>query len=56
MKLVREILFLKELTEISNNVFTTKIYDVLVPEKAEDDLEKFDCIFLVLEHVDFDLK
>lgn len=49
-KVYREIKILRELTKMKSNVFTTKLIDVIVPK------EDFNDIFIVMDHVDHDLK
>jgi hypothetical protein len=53
---LREITILKEFSKMENNVFTTKIYDIIVPAEAYEDIEKFDHLFLVMEYVDYDME
>ena len=33
-----------------NNFFTNKLYDILVPD------EKYNCVFLVLDYIQYDLE
>ena len=49
---LREITILRKLTELKNNCYTVKLYDVLVP----DDPDQFTDIFLVLSCGKFNLK
>ena len=51
LKLMREIQILKALSQMSRNVFTTKLIEVLLPQKAD-----FDAIFLVMDYKSNDLK
>lgn len=39
-----------------NNVFTVNILDIIIPTTAKRDLKKFKDIFLVMEHVNQDIK
>ena len=67
-KVVRELFILRKLTEIDNNIYTTKIIDIILPLKcnvqAEDirqakevlDLDKITHVFVVMDMSDFDLK
>ena len=50
---VREICILRQLTSMANNVFTSHLYDIILPDGDIDSLQH---LFLVLEHVDMDLK
>ena len=43
---------MRELTSMSNNIFTTKLLDVIIPSSPE----RNGCLFIVMEYVDFDLK
>ena len=36
--------------------FTIKLYDVVVPEKAKDNMMKLKSLFFVMEYIPFDLK
>lgn len=46
---------------MDNNLFTTKLYDVIIPNEYNDNCESEseatidNCIFLVLDYVDHDL-
>jgi mitogen-activated protein kinase 1/3 len=67
-KVIRELFILRKLSEIPNNIYTTKIIDVILPGKckitSEDDeksqevldLDLLTHIFVVMEVQDFDLK
>ena len=55
-KLVSELYILRKLSSIKQNVFTTKLYDIIIPEEVHKDNSPVDNIFLVMEHVEFDLK
>lgn len=52
---IREIMILRQLSSM-NSVFTTKLHDIIIPPEAEEDLTKINCIFLVLDFVEHDLK
>jgi serine/threonine protein kinase len=51
-KIVREIQILRQFTQMPNNQFTTKIYDVITSKKIED----LSYIFIVLEFMQTDMK
>jgi len=53
---LREIMILRKLTSMPDNVFTSHLYDVIIPTYAELDLDLLDHLFLVMDYVDFDLK
>ena len=53
-KTVSEIQILKKLTEQPNNIYTTKIYDLIVPETADD--EPITWVVLVMDFVSSDLR
>lgn len=38
------------------NIFTTKLYDVIIPGDDEEDLNNFDELFLVMDYTSLDLK
>ena len=60
--MLREIKILRKLTLMDNNLFTTKLYDVIFPYEcnssyeSESDVTIDNQIFLVLDYVDHDLK
>jgi serine/threonine protein kinase len=39
-KLLREIIILRKLSEIENNIFTTKLLDIIIPNSSYNDLKK----------------
>ena len=47
---------MKVLTEIKENIFTTKLYEVIYSECPDIDTIKSQNVFLVMEHMQFDLK
>lgn len=51
-KIVSEIQILRQLSTMKNNLFTTKLIDVI----ASTNPNKLNYIFIVMEHVDQDLK
>lgn len=55
-KLVSELYILRKLSSIKSNVFTTKLYDIIIPEEVHKDNSPVDNIFLVMEYVEFDLR
>jgi mitogen-activated protein kinase 1/3 len=52
---IREIMILRQLSAM-NSVFTTKLHDLIIPPEAEEDLKNINCIFMVLDYVEHDLK
>jgi len=50
-KELSEINLLRKLTSIEQNVFTTQIYDIIIPEIDYDNSEPIKHIFLVMENV-----
>ena len=64
-KVIRELFVLRKLSCIDSNIYTTKILDVILPEKCvsinEDsqevhDLDQITHLFIVMDKSDFDLK
>ena len=55
-KVLREITILRQLSKLKGNIFTTILHDIVIPCKDKADLATFDDVFLVLEHVQFDMK
>ena len=53
-KILREITILRQLTKMKNNVFTSKLYDVIIP--GDQDETNFNSLFLVMDYVEHDLK
>lgn len=51
-----ELYILRKLSSIKHNVFTTKLFDIIIPEEVHKDNSPVDNIFLVMEHVEFDLR
>ena len=49
-KVIREIQILKQLTELKNNIFTTKLYDIILPNEDSEHL------FLVMDYSKTDLR
>ena len=54
-KLISEIQILRKYTEMRNNVFTTKILDVIVPTFNADKKSEISHIFIIMEYVESDL-
>lgn len=54
-KLISEIQILRKFTEMRNNVFTTKILDVIAPTLNADKNSEISHIFIVMEYVESDL-
>ena len=55
-KLISELYILRKLSAMKENVFATKIYDIIVPQPLKNDNSQVDCIFVVMENVEYDLK
>ena len=63
-KVLRELTLLRKLSEMKDNIFTTKILDIILPLEVEFlkdgkktyDFAKLTHIFIVLELQEFDLK
>ena len=53
-KVMREIQILRKFSEMKNNYYVAKIYDLIIQEKQND--EKPMVLFLVLELMDHDMK
>ena len=47
---------MRQLSEMPNNCFTTKIYDIIVPLEPNQGLHTITSLFLVIDYVDHDLK
>jgi len=54
----REITLLRQLSQMKNNVFTTKLYDIIVPADTQEEFDQLaqGSLFLVIDYVDHDLK
>ena len=52
MKVIGEIQMLKQLSEAKENMFTTKLVDIITAK----DKSKLNFVFLVLEYIESDLK
>ena len=50
-KIIREIQILRQLSQMPNNQFTTKIFDIITPPNGD-----MSFIFIVMEHMQTDLK
>jgi len=55
-KVLRELSILRQLSDMALNVFTTKLYDVIVSEEGLENIDSLTHVFLVLERVDYDIK
>lgn len=44
-----------ELTQMSDNIFTVKLHDIVIPAENSEDLKTFKHIFLVMDFVDLDM-
>ena len=53
--ILREIQIMRQLTQMNNNYFTTKLLDIIVPVSEERHLSEFNSIFLIMDFVSFDL-
>jgi mitogen-activated protein kinase 1/3 len=51
-KVVREIMIMHQLSKMKENVFTTKLYDIIIA----GDMDTFDSIFLVMDYTTHDIK
>ena len=54
-QLVSEIQLLRKLSSIPNNDFTTRLFDLIVPDIKSDD-DEVNCVILVLEFLELDLR
>jgi serine/threonine protein kinase len=50
-KVLREVQILRMLSEMENNVFTTKLIDIIIPSEKDSDT-----IFLVMDYMPFSLR
>mgnify|MGYP000861776985 CR=1 FL=1 len=71
-KVLRELIILRKLGQLDNNLFFTKVYDIILPEgvlpsddesketkstEADDiDIKPLKCLYVVMEEMEFDLK
>lgn len=55
-KVLREINILRKLSKMPGNVFTTKLYDIMLPTKTKEGMESFDKVFLIMSYEEYDLK
>ena len=53
--LVRELSILRQLTQMSNNIFTIKLHDVILPAKSKH-IDNIDHIFLVTDYMESDIQ
>lgn len=53
--LVRELSILRQLTQMSNNIFTIKLHDVILPANSKH-IDKIDHIFLVTDFMESDIQ
>lgn len=55
-KVVSEVHILRKLSTLKENVFTTKVFDIILPKDVgENDEKPIDFLFIVMEYVEFDL-
>ena len=47
---------MRKLSDMPQNQFTPKIYDLVIPKVDPSSKEKIPCLFLVMEYMDTDLK
>ena len=52
-KVYREMIILRKLTGMSNNIFWTNLIEIIIPEGQEQDIK---CIFFVMESMQSDMK
>jgi serine/threonine protein kinase len=52
---LRELTILRQLSEMEGNEFTIKLYDVIIPEIAYEDVMKLKTLFFVMEYVPYDM-
>ena len=53
---LREVSIMRQLTQMEQNIYTPKIWDILIPEKYQNDVLSLKQIFLVMEYYSSDLK
>ena len=53
--IIREIYILRKFAERKSTKFVAKLLDAFIPDYAVEDLDKFDCVYLVFEFFDYDL-
>lgn len=50
-KVIREISILRQLSDMEDNLFTPKLIDIVIPtKKGKDGKDKFEDIFIIMEH------
>jgi serine/threonine protein kinase len=54
--ILREIEIMRKFTQMENNFFTTKLYDIVLPISQESDLSTLSSIFLIMDYVPLDLE
>ena len=54
--ILREISIMRQLSSIKDNSYTPMLYDILIPEKALNDIAQMKCLFVVMEYISVDLK
>ena len=55
-KVLREIMILRQLSQMKKNVFTVLLYDIYISEEAIETISKLKEVFLVMEFVKYDLR
>lgn len=55
-KLISEIQIMRKLSLIEKNLFTTMIFDLIVPEVVLDDATQLSHLFIVMEYVSCDMQ
>jgi|TARA_B110001450_G_C17606872_1_gene475486 mitogen-activated protein kinase 1/3 len=53
---LREVSIMRQLTQMEQNIYTPKIWDILIPEKYQNDVLSLKQIFLIMEYYSNDLK
>lgn len=47
---------MRQLSTIKHNQFTPLLYDILIPDKALNNIAQMKCLFVVMEYISLDLK
>ena len=54
--ILREISIMRQLSTIKHNQFTPLLYDIIIPEKALNNISQMKCLFVIMEYASLDLK
>ena len=54
--ILREISIMRQLSTIKHNQFTPLLYDIIIPEKALNNIAQMKCLFVIMEYASLDLK